>query len=180
MPLPHHGTNVRTDRRRWRHQLECAVGLNPELAAGPRHAPPPAREQARPSTGGERLPTGVELTPASVPGSVFQTLNPDLPDPPGFEAGQAVTTALGPDGATLLILTSGYNRNNGATGSRVAAWSNEYVFVYDVTTSPPVKRQVLEVPNSFSGLVWNPDGQSFYVSGGVDDRIHVFRPMSST
>jgi DNA-binding beta-propeller fold protein YncE len=124
---------------------------------------------------GELLHTGMRITPTAAPGSIFQPLNPDLPDLPNFVAGQAVSTALSPDGGTLLILTSGYNRMNGPTGSRVAAWSNEYVFVYDVSGTVPVKQQVLSVPNTFNGIAWNPNGQEFYVSGGRDDNVHFYR-----
>src|SRR5262249_20121448 len=38
----------------------------------------------------------------------------------------------------------------------------------------PVKRQVLQVPNTFNGIAWHPGGQAFYVTGGVDDNVHVF------
>jgi len=123
---------------------------------------------------GELLPTGMAITPSAAPGALFLPLNPDLPGLPAFVAGQAVTTAISPDGSTLLILTSGYNRNNDASGARVPALSNEYVFVYDVAVHPPVKRQVLQVPNTFVGLAWNPSGHEFYVSGGVNDNVHVF------
>jgi len=124
---------------------------------------------------GEQLPTGKQITPTAAKGSVFEPLNPDLPPPfSKFVADHAVTTAASPDGNTLLILTSGYNRNRDAKGRPVASASNEYVFVYDISASPPVKRQVLQVPNTFVGLAWNPNGNEFYVSGGVDDNIHVF------
>jgi YVTN family beta-propeller protein len=127
----------------------------------------PARAQ-------ESLPTGARITPTAAEGALFQPLNPGLPGKPDFTAGQAVTTATSPDGATLLILTSGYNRNNGPDGRRVAAQSLEYVFVYDISVNPPVRRQVLMVPNTFGGLAWNPSGAEFYVSGGGDDKVHVF------
>ena len=42
------------------------------------------------------------------------------------------------------------------------------------STSPapaPVKRQVIQVPNTFLGLAWAPSGERFYVSGGVDDAV---------
>lgn len=123
---------------------------------------------------GEKLPTGVNITPKAARGAVFQTLNPDLPTNPDFVAGQAVSTTTSPDGNSMLILTSGYNRNNGPTGTRVAAESNEYVFVYDISTGTPIKRQVLQVPNTFNGIVWNPNGREFYVSGGINDNVHVF------
>ena len=123
---------------------------------------------------GEMLPTGVRITPEAASDALFQPLNPDLPTNPDFVAGQAVATSVSPDGNTLLILTSGYNRNNDLTGSRVAAESNEYVFVYDISAGTPVKRQVIQVPNTFNGIAWNPSGREFYVSGGVDDNVHVY------
>jgi hypothetical protein len=30
------------------------------------------------------------------------------------------------------------------------------------------------VPNSFCGVAWNPNGDEFYVSGGVDDALYIF------
>jgi YVTN family beta-propeller protein len=123
---------------------------------------------------GELLPTGARITPAAAAGSIFQRLNPGLATRPDFVAGQAVATSTSPDGKTLLVLTSGYNRNNGPTGARIAAESNEYVFVYDITSHPPVQEQALQVPNTFNGIAWNPNGKEFYVTGGVDDNVHTF------
>lgn len=124
---------------------------------------------------GEMLPTGQRITPLAAAGAVFSTLNPNLPDLPDFVAGQAVETALSPDGATLLILTSGYNRNVGADGKYIPALSNEYVFVYDVSGREPVKKQALQLPNTFYGMVWLSEGDSFAVGGGVDDNVHFFK-----
>src|SRR5512146_93472 len=118
---------------------------------------------------GEPTPTGQAITPAAAPGAIFQALNPDLPSNPGFTAGQASAVALSPDGRTLLILTSGFNRMLGPDGKAIRDQSSEYVFVYDVSGPSPVKRQVLRVANSFLGLAWAPAGDRFYVSGGVDD-----------
>ena len=123
---------------------------------------------------GESVPTGVEITPSAARGALFETLNPDLPTRPDFVAGQAVTSVTSPDGKTLLVLTSGYNRNNSPAGTRVPAESNEYVFVYDISGRAPVKRQVLQLPNTFVGMAWKPDGKEFYVAGGRDDNVHIF------
>src|SRR6516162_9556811 len=121
------------------------------------------------------LATGVYITPTATPGSSFHVLNPDLPTRPDYVVGQAVTTALSPDGHTLLVLSSGYNRNYATgTGSQIDAESNEYVFVFDVSSNPPIKRQVIQVPNTFDGIVWHPDGHAFYVSGGKDDNVHSY------
>lgn len=124
--------------------------------------------------GGRLVPTGQAITPEAAPGAVFQSLDPELAGAPGFTAGQASALALSPDGRTLLILTSGYNRNVGPDGKTVPELSNEYVFVYDVSGARPVKRQVLQVKNSFLGLAWAPAGDKFYVSGGVDDQVIEF------
>jgi len=119
------------------------------------------------------LPTGMSITPTAAPHSVLQLLNPGLPALPNYIAGQAVTTALSPDGTKLLILTSGYNS---VLDSQGKPQTNEYIFVYDPTVNPPRQLQVLPVPNTFCGLAWNPGGQEFYVSGGVDDKVYVFAP----
>ncbi|MDB5477433.1 MAG: uncharacterized protein JWP49_2944 [Phenylobacterium sp.] len=124
---------------------------------------------------GEPTPTGFSITPTAAQGALFQALNPDLPGLPQFTAGQASAVALSPDGKTLLILTSGFNRNSGADGKAIPDRSAEYVFVYDVTGAAPAKRQVIQVPDSFLGLGWAPSGQRFYVSGGVDDNVIEFQ-----
>ncbi|HLJ62608.1 MAG TPA: phosphoesterase, partial [Stellaceae bacterium] len=116
---------------------------------------------------GALLPTGQAITPQAAPGAVFQDLDPKVAARPDFRAGQAVAIAPSPDGSQGLVLTSGYNR---AAGAR-----DEYVFRYDLTRSTPRLRQVVTVPNSFQGIAWAPDGESFEVSGGVDDVIHSFR-----
>src|SRR5262249_37929158 len=105
---------------------------------------------------GERLPTGQRITPLAAPGARLESLDPGLPEFPDFRAGGAVALALAPDGRTLLVLTSGYNRNFGADGRLAREASNQYVFVYDVGEGAPVKRQVLELPNTFEGIAWDP------------------------
>lgn len=119
--------------------------------------------------------TGQTITPQAARGAIFQALNPHLPDVPDFTAGQASAMALSPDGRTLAILTSGYNRMNGPDGKYVASQSNEYVFLFDVSGEAPVQRQALTIANSFQGLAWATDGSALYVSGGVDDRVQEFR-----
>ncbi len=129
---------------------------------------------ARPVSFGDVAPTGQSLTPQASPGALFQPLNPDLPKWPDFLAGQASAVSLSPDGRTLLILTSGFNRMAGPDGKIAPEASNEYVFVFDVTGARPARRQVLQVPDSYLGLVWSPDGARFYVSGGMDDEVIEF------
>src|ERR1051326_8456397 len=94
------------------------------------------------------LPTGVSITPAAAPGSKLLFLNPDLPTMPEFLADHPISTALSPDGRTLLVLTSGFNRNYDIKAKIISALSNEYVFVYDVTQNPPVNRKDLPVQNT--------------------------------
>ncbi len=119
-----------------------------------------------------RLPNGLTITPDAAPHSVLMPLNPGMPGRRDVTLGQAVTTSLSPDGHTLLVLTSGYNRE----GTQRFA---EYVFVYDAVSYPPRQLQALSIPNSFCGLVWNPSGQEFYATGGVDDNVYVFSRNSS-
>src|SRR5271165_5414784 len=122
----------------------------------------------------EALPDGQSVTPTAAPGAIFSSLNPGLVDYPNFVAGQAVTSAVSPDGTTLLVLTSGYNRNNDANGKFIPRDSNEYVFVLEITSGSPVQRQVIQVPNTYSGIAFSPDGAHFYVSGGKDDTVHTY------
>jgi len=123
---------------------------------------------------GEILPTGMRITPEAAESALFKPLNPNLPGFPGYLAGQAVDTAISPDGDTMLVLTSGYNRLNDSGGEQIPEASNEYVFVYDISRGKPKKSQVLQVPNTYNGITWNPARQEFYVSGGVDDNVHVY------
>ncbi|MGA0602298.1 hypothetical protein ACO2Q3_16440 [Caulobacter sp. KR2-114] len=146
----------------------AVTASGPGMAAG--HRRPPAAAAAP-----QIVATGQAITPLAAPGAVFQALNPHLPDAPDFTAGQASAMALSPDGRTLAILTSGYNRRFGADGKTIASQSNEYVFLFDVAGPAPVQRQALTLPNSFLGLAWARDGGALYASGGVDDRVQEFR-----
>ena len=133
------------------------------------------------------LPTGMKITPTAASGSVFQTLSWPNPDStkPGIEADHAVDIALSPDGKTLLILTSGYNSYNDSNGITDPALSKEHVFVYDISSGTPNKTQVIPVDNTFNGIAWNPKLDAagkpveFYVSGGVNDNIHVYTPSAT-
>ena len=137
------------------------------------------------------LPTGQIITPLTAHGSTFEPLSTGLRADGSADAHGAVATALSPDGKTLLALTSGYNKNfnteagepitysvlNPITGqpSDVTTQNAEWVFVYDVSRNRLVKQQQINLPNTFNGIVWAPDGDRFYVSAGIDDRIYVYR-----
>src|SRR6185312_3636836 len=131
-------------------------------------------QQKKSTPASEELPTGMSITPLAARGSTLQTLNPGLPDLPDFTVDHPISTAVSPDGATLLILTSGYNRNNDARGKKISAQTSEYIFVFDIKQAKPVQRQALRVPNAYVGLAWSPDGSHFYAGGGKDDNVHVF------
>jgi YVTN family beta-propeller protein len=121
------------------------------------------------------LPTGANITPDAAPGSVLQPLTVSLPDYPNYGPDSAEATVISPDGKTLLVLTSGYNYLLDGNGNVQPQDSSEFVFVEDVSSpSVPVQKQVVFVPNAFSGLVWSPDGSKFYVAGGVDDSVHTY------
>jgi DNA-binding beta-propeller fold protein YncE len=122
----------------------------------------------------ELTPTGQAITPTAARGAIFQRLNPHLAADPNYTAGQASAVALSPDGRTLLILTSGFNREFDPKGTLIPALSGEYVFVFDVSGAKPTQLQALVVPDAFLGVAWAPAGDRFFVSGGVDDDVLEF------
>lgn len=169
--------------------LVTTISILGAMAAPGLAAPPRTRliEDGSPTTA--LLPTGYYTTATATPGSSFQPLRTYLRADGNADAAEAVTTALSPDGKTMLVLTSGYNKNYKTTTGTpivhpvldpltgaVATTSplGEWVFVYDVRVANPVVKERINLPNTYDGLVWAPDGKSFYVSGGIDDRIYVY------
>ena len=157
-------------------------------------APPLASGQrAAASVGGNLLPDGFYITPTAAPGSIFVRLKTGLRPDGSADADGAVNTALSPDGTALLILTTGYNTGfntqgpdgtpilwpalDPTTGKPTATTTPnaEWVFVFDVRGPKPVQKQLINIPNTYQGLLWDPSGARFYVAGGIDDRIEVFK-----
>jgi len=144
---------------------------------------------------GSILPTGQVITPTAAPGSTLQVLSTGLRADGDADAAEAVNTALSPDGKTLLVLTSGWNKSNrlpsgtlitfpaldpntGASMDTTAL--SEWVFVYSLNSNGSVtKLQQISIPSTYSGLRWAPDGGRFYVSGGQDDRVYVYKSNGS-
>jgi len=121
------------------------------------------------------LPSGQFVTPTAATGAVFTTLNPGLAAAPNFIANGAIKTAVSPDGNTLLVMTSGYNLVANSSGG--SASTSQFIFVYDISGSherTPVQKQVIQVPDTYVGLVWAPDTSKFYVSGGSGDAVYVY------
>ena len=118
--------------------------------------------------------SGQQITPTAPTGAAFIPLNPGFADNPQYLAGQAVTSVVSPDGKTLLVLTSGYNLLHGASGQVIPGDSTQFVFVYDISQHKPLQKQVIQIPNTYSGIVFDPSGAAFYVSGGVDDDVHTY------
>lgn len=144
---------------------------------------------------GSLLPTGQFITPTAAPGSTIAVLATGLRADGNADASEAVNTALSPDGKTLLIMTSGWNRNNDepngtpitfptidpTTGSAVGTTTNdEWVFVYRIARNgTATKVQQITIPDTYSGLTWAPGGSRFYISGGDDDRVYVYKLSGS-
>ncbi len=120
------------------------------------------------------LPSGQYVTPSAAPGAIFQDLNPGLAGFPKYLAGQAVRTVVSPDGKTLLLMTSGYNGIDNSDGSLNTTASSEYLFVYDISTHQPVRKQVVQIPTTYFGLAFSPDGTRFYVGGGGGDDVSTY------
>jgi len=150
------------------------------------------RRNAAP-VGGNLLPDGFYITPTAAPGSIFQDLPTGLRADGSANANGAVNTALSPDGTALLIVTTGYNTGfytQGPDGTAIT-WAAldpltgipsststpnaEWVFVFDVRGATPVQKQLINIPNTYHGLVWDPSGTRFYVAGGIDDRVELFK-----
>ena len=124
---------------------------------------------------GQMLPnTGQRIMPLAPRAARFVALNPGFTDNPTYTAGQAVTSVMSPDGRTLLVLTSGYNLVKTSAGATNAAESTQFIFVYDISKPAPVRSQVIQVQNTYNGIVFDPAGTTFYVAGGVDDNVHVY------
>jgi hypothetical protein len=162
--------------------------LTAELASAQRHEAP---------VGGNLLPDGFYITPTAAPGSIFQGLPTGLRPDGSADANGAVNTALSPDGTALLISTTGYNTDfyTQGPGGSPNLWAAldpltgqpsttmtpnaEWVFVFDVRGAQPVQKQLINVPNTYHGLLWDPSGARFYVAGGIDDRVEIFKNTNS-
>lgn len=122
-----------------------------------------------------------QLTPFAPLGAQFEAMNPGLAEQSDWQVGHAVSTVVSPDQKTLLVLTSGYNRIYRTDGGAPDPYgtqfnwpdSNEYVFIYDISKPTPVKQAVVQIPNAYNGIVFDPRGTTFYVSGCGDDNVHI-------
>jgi DNA-binding beta-propeller fold protein YncE len=142
-----------------------------------------------------RVATGAWITPLAAPGSALYKLHTDFRADDNADAANAVSTALSPDGTTLLILTSGYNtgfsKEDGtpivypvldpATGQPTGQTTGnaEWLFVYDVTGPAPVQKQKVNLPITYVGLTWDATGTKFYVSGGANDIVYPFKKVGT-
>src|SRR5579862_413148 len=156
-----------------------------------------AQKRSQAPVGGNLLPDGFYITPTAAPGSIFQWLPTGLRPDGSADANGAVNTALSPDGTALLILTTGYNTNFNTQGpdgtpitwaalfpltglpSSTMTPNAEWVFVFDVRGAQPVQKQLINIPNTYQGLLWDPSGTRFYVAGGIDDRVEVYKSTTS-
>jgi DNA-binding beta-propeller fold protein YncE len=121
------------------------------------------------------------IDPLAAPGSSFQFLDTGMVvtdtynsqvAPVEWMAGQAVSTAIKPDGTLLAVLTSGFNRVfHEAFPFFDPLYSSEYVFLYDISSGTPVFKQAIQIPNAYHGLAWDPvpGNNALYVSGGMGD-----------
>jgi DNA-binding beta-propeller fold protein YncE len=70
-------------------------------------------------------------------------------------------------------MTSLYDSN----GVVDKAASTQFLFLYDVAgarKSRPVLEQVIQRLNAHVGLVWAPNSQTLYASGGCDDAVYAY------
>lgn len=124
--------------------------------------------------------TGQQITPLAPRGARFTYLNPGLAAYPDHNVGQAVTAVTSPDKKTLLVLTTGDYGIYTAAGARDTAASTDWVFVYDITSPVPVQKQAIQVTNTYNGIVFDPSGTAFYVTGGRNDNMHTYTLSAGT
>ncbi|MBV8905735.1 MAG: beta-propeller fold lactonase family protein, partial [Acidobacteriia bacterium] len=122
-------------------------------------------------------PPGLYVTPtAPLTSAIQQPLNPGLTNYPNYIAGEAVKAVISPDGMTLAILTAGFNSLINASGTAAdTAASTQFIFLYDISgahKSSPALKQVIQQLNSHVGLVWAPNSQTLYATGGCDDAVY--------
>ena len=130
---------------------------------------------------------GQSITPLATPGSSFQFLDTGVvvTDPIDAQvapvewlAGYGASSSVSPDGKTLLVLTSGYNRVfQVAFPFFDPQYSTEYVFIYNIQGGAPVFEQSVQIPNAYHGIVWDPSSTAFYVSGGMGDAAYGTDPV---
>jgi YVTN family beta-propeller protein len=151
--------------------ITCAIAAPVSL---PANAVPPGPPPLQ-------LPSGQYVTPTAPAGAVQQFLNPGLPQYPSFIAGEAVRSQLSPDGTTLAILCAGQNSLVKPDGTTDVANSTQYIFLYDVGGThrdAPVLTQVIKQTNAHVGLVFSPDGNTLYATGGRDDAVYAYTKSS--
>jgi YVTN family beta-propeller protein len=122
-------------------------------------------------------PPGLYITPTVLANAVQQPLNPGLTNYPNFVAGEAVKAVVSPDGKTLAILTAGMNSLYDTSGNVDTTASTQFLFLYDISgtnKTNPVLKQVIQQLNAHVGLVWAPNSQMLYASGGCDDAVYVY------
>src|SRR5580704_12737826 len=74
-------------------------------------------------------------------------------------------------------LTAGMNSLYDSNGVVDKAASTQFLFLYDVAgahKSRPVLEQVIQRLNAHVGLVWAPNSQTLYASGGCDDAVYAY------
>jgi DNA-binding beta-propeller fold protein YncE len=134
-------------------------------------------------------PPGLYVTPtAPLTGAEQQPLNPGLASYPDYVAGEAVKAVVSPDGKILAILTAGFNSLFkayvvGSPATVDTAASTQFIFLYDVSgrnKTKPVLKQVIQQLNSHVGLVWAPNSQTLYATGGCDDAVYAYSKTGSS
>src|SRR5690348_6975466 len=130
-------------------------------------------------TAQQMLPTNQALTPTAAPAATYTPLVTNVGPHPTYIADGASAIAVSPDKREMLVLTSGYNHFNGADGKLLPAQSTQYIFRYTIGRGGAKRLQTLQVPNSFGGIAWLPNGTAFVVGGGVDDALYIIARRGS-
>jgi hypothetical protein len=109
------------------------------------------------------LPSGQRLTPLAAPDVQLEYL--ELRHSPQLIAHSAMTIAVSPDRESLLVLTSGYNHPINWLGQSIDGHFAQYVFVYDISISKPVKKANYQDPWFFCRYCVQPRWTKFLRRG---------------
>ncbi|MBV9390532.1 MAG: bifunctional YncE family protein/alkaline phosphatase family protein, partial [Verrucomicrobia bacterium] len=53
------------------------------------------------------------------------------------------------------------------------------ICLFSTYHTAPLQQQVIKIPNTFVGMVFDPSGKTFFVGGGQDDNVHTYSYVSS-
>lgn len=127
-------------------------------------------------------PTGFSITPLTAKGAALTPLgklDPANPASPNVTNPSAM--AASPDGRIVAVLTAGFNGLATADGKPDRAHSTERLILFRPNPRGPATRLAeVQLPASFAGIAWSPDGKRIAATLGVGDAVVIFNWNGTT